>query len=233
MSRPRIVCHMVSSIDGRLHASCWTHSPSSAVKDWSAAYEAVHERLGADGWIVGRVTMAEMAKGTPHPPRVPGTPPRPMNVAHREGPFAIAVDRSGKLHFAAPGIGGDHVVVLLGRDVPDAHLAELAGDGISYVVAQDTEMALAPLLETLGDAFGARLLLLEGGGGTNGSFLAAGLVDELSVVIAPALDGGARRGVVKAGEDGLKGKVRLSLIGAEPLGHGAVHLRYAVAPDAG
>ena len=38
-------------------------------------------------------------------------------------------------------------------------------------------------------AFGIRRLLLEGGGKINGSFLAAGLIDELSILIAPVADG--------------------------------------------
>jgi riboflavin biosynthesis pyrimidine reductase len=32
-------------------------------------------------------------------------------------------------------------------------------------------------------------LLLEGGGGTNGAFLRAGLVDELNLILCPAVDG--------------------------------------------
>jgi hypothetical protein len=35
-----------------------------------------------------------------------------------------------------------------------------------------------------------------------------------------------------AEEEGLKDKLRLSLIAAEPLAHGALHLRYAVEPAA-
>jgi riboflavin biosynthesis pyrimidine reductase len=44
------------------------------------------------------------------------------------------------------------------------------------------------MLDVLGRELGIRRLLPEGGG-INGSFFAAGLVDELSVIIAPALDG--------------------------------------------
>ncbi len=71
-----------------------------------------------------------------------------------------------------------------------------------------------------------------GGAAINGSFLAEGLVDELSFLVAPALE--VRRGsdhVVEFGEEGLAGKIELSLIASEPLSHGAVHLRYkAVRP---
>jgi riboflavin biosynthesis pyrimidine reductase len=224
----RIICLMTSSIDGRLHPSRYTESPDGTSKDWSAAYAAIHDATHPDGWIVGRTTMAEMAKGDPHPPADPGTPARPHHFARTEGPFAVALDRSGKLHFTGPEIDGDHVVVLLGPDVPDTHLAELAADGVSYVVAEDVAMALTPLLKTLAQELGVEALMLEGGGHVNGSFFAAGLVDELHVVIAPALDGAPSTAIVEAGEDGLKGKVRLSLAGCERLEGGAVHLRYTV-----
>jgi len=231
--RPRIICHMTSSIDGGLHPSRYTDSPDGSAKDWTAAYEALHETFDADGWIVGRVTMAEMAKGTPHPPEDPGNVARPFLFQDRAASsFAIAPDRSGKLHFARPDIGGDHVVVLLGSAVGDAHLAELAGDGISYIVADTAEIDLPAAMRVIRRELGIETLLLEGGAGINGAFLAAGLVDELSIVLAPALDGGDGAQRIVAAGDGLKGAVQLSLLGCETLTGGALHLRYAVTPSA-
>lgn len=231
-TRPRIICLMTGSVDGRLHLSRWTESPDGALEDWSPIFERIHDEAGADGWIVGRATMAEMAKGEPHPPTGFTPPPRPHHFARREGPFAVAIDRSGKLHFAEPEIGGDHLVVLLGPDVPDNHLAELVGDGVSYVVSGDAGMAFAPMLETLAAELGVSTLMLEGGGHANGSFLEQGLVDELVVIVTPTLDGSRTSpAIVEAGE-GLKGKVTLSLKSCEPMGHGAVQLRYTVAKPA-
>jgi riboflavin biosynthesis pyrimidine reductase len=232
MTKPYIVCHMVSSIDGSLSLSKWTQSPDGSRSDWSASYEAVHEKLNADAWIVGRVTMAEMAKGKPHPAGGQITVERPHHFAAREArPFAIALDVSGKLHFAGPDINGDHVVVLLGRDVSDQHLAELAGDGVSYIVSETAELDLAAALDVLGRELGIRRLALEGGGSINGSFFAAGLVDEFSVIMAPALDGrSGSKSIVDFGEVGLAGKAELSLTSCTKLEHGAVHLIYAVKP---
>ena len=228
LDRPRICCLMSSSLDGRLHPSRWTLSPDGTTKDWSAAYEALHQELAPDGWLVGRTTMAEMAKGEPHPPAHVGSPPRPLHLSRRTGPFAMAVDRLGKLHFSKPEVDGDPVVVLLGRDVPDAHLAELVADGVSYIVAQDEGMALAPLMAMLKHELKIETLLLEGGGRVNGAFLAAGLVDELYIILAPALDGSPSPAIVEAGQAGLKGKVVLSLLACDPLDNGAIRLRYAV-----
>ncbi|MGI4732389.1 MAG: RibD family protein [Janthinobacterium lividum] len=228
--KPRVICHMLGCVDGRLHPSRYTASPDGQRRDWSATYDKVHEQLGGDGWLVGRVTMAEMSKAEPHPPAEVGQVDRPVHVARTAESYALALDRSGKLHFAKDNVGGDHVVVLLGHDVPDAHLAELANDGVSYIVAEDAQMDLAPMLELLHERFGIRRLLLEGGAGINGSLLAAGLVDELSVLVAPALDGSENVQGIVAFDRGLAGKVQLSLLAAETLDHGMVHLRYRVLP---
>lgn len=50
-----------------------------------------------------------------------------------------------------------------------------------------TDVSLA--LETLNRELGVKRLLLEGGGLTNGNLLRAGLVDELSLLLCPFVDG--------------------------------------------
>ncbi|RWE31678.1 MAG: RibD family protein [Mesorhizobium sp.] len=228
--KPHIICHMLASLDGSLHPSRYTESPDGAVPAWSGLYEKIHDDLEGDAWIVGRVTMAEMSKAGAHPPAHAGKVERPHHFARRDaGSYAVALDASGKLHFAKPDIGGDHIVVLLGRDVEDSHLAELAADGVSYIVSETADIDLAATLDVLGRELGIRRLLLEGGAGINGTFLAAGLVDELSLLVAPALDArAANQGFVEFGEAGLAGKMQLSLTRCEALAHGLVHLRYAV-----
>lgn len=229
--KPHVTCLMLSSIDGRLHPSRYTDSPDGSRKDWSAAYERVHGALGADAWLVGRVTMAEMTEGAAPKPGATAPVDRPIHVAAKADSHAVAVDPSGKLRFASGSLDGDHVIVLLGPDVADGHLAELAANGVSYVVCDDADIDFAAALGTLGGRFGIRTLLLEGGGGINGALFAAGVVDALSVLVVPALDGGThRQGIVMHGEDGLAGKVRLGFESVETLDSGIVHLRYRVHP---
>src|ERR1700755_2209121 len=117
--RPHVIFLMESSIDARFHPSRWTKSPDGTPKDWSAIYASTHDSLEADAWIVGRVTMAEMAKGSPHAPQnvTPQQRPHHFAAGHKK-PYAVALDAGGKLHFARSDVGGDHVIVLLGREVP-------------------------------------------------------------------------------------------------------------------
>lgn len=228
--RPHVICLMTSSIDGGLHPSRYTKSPDGTAKDWSGLYEGLHGQLGGDGWIVGWVTMAEMAKGEPHPPAEVGRVERPCHFARRDASqYAVALDGGGKLHFKGPDIGGDAVVVLLGPDVSDVHLAELMGDGVSYIVSDSAGIDLPHALALLRSELGIQRLLLEGGAGIVGSFLAEGLVDELHIVVAPALDGRPDIQTIVSSDDAAFADVRLSLRDCVRLDHGAVHLQYEVA----
>ena len=62
--RPKIVCHMMSSIDGLLLSDRWT-PPASGIERSALFrhYDAVGTRFAADGWIVGRKTTRAYAKG--------------------------------------------------------------------------------------------------------------------------------------------------------------------------
>jgi riboflavin biosynthesis pyrimidine reductase len=226
--KPEVILLMESSLDGKLHPSRWTASPDGERKGWSTLYERTHASLAGDAWMVGRVTMQEMSKTTAHPPvQVPAVE-RPLHVADRSAKsFAVTIDPAGRTHFSSGAVGGDHVIVLLGQDVGDAHLAELAADGVSYVVSDKPEIDLAVMLEMLNRVFGIKRLLLEGGGAINGQFLASGLVDEVNVLMAPAFDGDNTQQAIAAFPGGLAGKCELSFRSATPLEHGMVHLRYA------
>lgn len=87
---------------------------------------------------------------------------------------------------------------------------------------------LGKVLAKLRKKFGIRKLLLEGGGKINGSFLAADLIDELSVLIAPVADGSVGTPTlfdVDAGEGPAR---KLRLISVETLKGDLVWLRYKI-----
>lgn len=227
--KPDVIILMESSLDGKLHPSRWTKSPDGDRRNWSSIYERTHEALAGDAWMVGRVTMQEMSKATSHPPAEFTSVTRPLHVVQKGAKsYAIALDPSGRVHFTGGAVGGDPAIALLGRDVGDAHLAELKADGVSYIVARGAEIDLAVMLETLNTEFGIKRLLLEGGGAINGSFLAAGLVEEVNILFGPAFDGDVSQQGIVAYPQGLAGTCELRFLSAKPVEFGMVHLRYAV-----
>ena len=188
-TRPRVICHMMTSIDGRIVTEGW---PLSA--EGRRQYELLHATYEPDAWICGRVTMeqhfaagsradAEVARTYDGPPRADFVAPG----AHES--FAIAVDPRGKLRWESGDVDGDHVVAVLTERVSDEYLAALRAHGVSYLLAGRDDVDLPLALERIGARLGVRTLMLEGGGGINGGFLRAGLVDEVSLLVAPVADG--------------------------------------------
>ena len=114
--------------------------------------------------------------------------------------------------------------------VPDAHLAGLRRDGDSYIFAGERELDLGLALEVLHRELGIERLLLEGGGGSNGAFLRAGLIDEVSVAICPAVDGAkGAPSIFDSGDSdaGVPAPVTsMTFASCEVLEGGAVWLRY-------
>ncbi|MFO7197401.1 hypothetical protein QJS79_16110, partial [Enterococcus faecium] len=62
-----------------------------------AHYEKIHDGFNADGWIIGRVPMNEMAKGTERQIKNPPKLPREPHLGNRDGrKLAVGIDPSGR-----------------------------------------------------------------------------------------------------------------------------------------
>jgi riboflavin biosynthesis pyrimidine reductase len=224
--RPRVICHMMSSVDGRIVTDDWPLS-----SDGQRQYELVHEQYAADGWLCGRVTMQEHFAAGARPDaevaRIYDGPRREDFIAPgTHDSYAFAVDPHGRLLWRSGDLDSDHVVAILSERVSDDYLPELRARGVSYLLAGRAEIDLPIALSKIGARLGVRTLMLEGGGGINGSFLRAGLVDELSLLVVPVADG--RTGLPSV-FDVLGDEVeprRLTLDGVEQRAGGVVWLRY-------
>jgi len=181
---------MMASVDGRIVTDGWPISPEGRRQ-----YELVHAEYEPEGWLCGRVTMelhfAQRTRPDTEVSREYG------GIARREDfrapgdhdSFAFIADSRGRLVWDMNEIDGDHIVVLLSERVSDEYLAALRDRGISYLLAGQPEVDLSLALEKIAVQYGVRTLLLEGGGHINGGMLRAGLVDEISVLVAPVVDG--------------------------------------------
>jgi riboflavin biosynthesis pyrimidine reductase len=184
--KPHVICHMSSSLDGRTRLSRWRPKGTAS----GAVFEKLHDELGGDAWLIGRVTGQEFAKGSAYPATTDAVFPRESWFVRRDAKaYGVVLDADGKIAWGRADIGGDPIVVVLSEKVSDAHLAGLRSEGISYIFAGKTELDLGLALETLNRELGIKRLLLEGGGVANGAFLRAGLVDEISLILFPTVDG--------------------------------------------
>ncbi len=198
--RPYVICHMMASIDGRIVTDAWPELGEG----WDE-YERTGSTFEADAWLCGRITMEHFAAGVRDGNEVAREASarrsgggvaggaRPDFVAPGEHlSCAIALDPGGRLLWESNEIHGDHLVAVLTERVSDEYLARLRAVGVSYLLVgagAEGQADLAAALEKLASAFGIRTLLLEGGGGINGSMLRDGLIDEVSLLLAPVADG--------------------------------------------
>jgi len=116
-----------------------------------------------------------------------------LTVRHVVGrnPLPIVVDAGARLPLTARLLGGGRRPILAAACVDPARRTELesAGCRVWELPTERGDVDLKLLLERLGEE-GVDSVLIEGGGETAAAFLAAGLVDRVSFLIAPILIGG-------------------------------------------
>jgi riboflavin biosynthesis pyrimidine reductase len=215
---------MLPSIDGRI-----------VIRDWkldnaTREYERTAATFDADAWIIGRISMEPYAGKARVPKRknVERIAREDFIAAHDASSYAVAIDPSGKLTWRASDIDGEHVITVLTESVTDDYLAFLQSKGVSYLFGGKSRIDLAKVLQKMRSHFGIRKLLLEGGGKINGSFLAADLIDELSILVGPVADGSVGTPSLFDVEGRRAPARKLKLISMEKRAGDIVWLRYKV-----
>jgi riboflavin biosynthesis pyrimidine reductase len=229
---------MMGTVDGRIKTERWSLSAAAEKQ-----YEAVHALHQADAWMCGRETFQfdfleqrrdakfpRAAKGPPGDFIVPEQAARPKNRRAGAPVFAIAVDSSGKLRWESNVMRGDRFIVVTTDKAPAGYLADLRSKSISYLIGGRREIDFASVLARLRKHFGIRKLMLEGGGSINGALLAAGVVDEISLLVCPYADGAPSLPTVFDTSAPGRGELatRLKLIRIERRPGEVVWLRYRV-----
>ena len=119
---------------------------------------------------------------------------------------------------------------IVSEDASTEYLDYLRNLGISYIASGKGSIDLKRAVEILYNEFGVKRLGVLGGGKINGGFLAAGIVDELSLMIAPGIDG---RSGQPALFDGIENKagflpIKLELKDISNFDNGVIWIRYEI-----
>jgi len=187
--KPYVICHMCTTIDGRILSSRWADLPASVSS--GKLFETTAASFGIGAWLVGTTTMKEFADGNF---KLKAAKEHIERVDHLANPkaksFAIGADAKGVLRYKRNEVDGDHVVLLVSDQVSNDYLAHLRSAGVSYLFCGRDHVDVRIALHKIADVLGIRKLMLEGGGTFNGAVLKAGLIDEISQVIVPVIDGG-------------------------------------------
>ena len=224
--KPYVICHMMSSIDGHALTDGWDRPFK---KHANELYEKLAKQFEFDAWICGRVTMQEIAHGDDYPKGLSKAPvARTHHFAERNAArYAVSIDPHGKVAWKNNRALDSHVVEVVTEAVSDDYLAYLQSICVSYVFGGKTDIDLARVVAILADELGTKRLIVEGGPHVSGSFVNAGLVDEISVLVLPLIDGrGAHPASFEVAEDEWVMPTYLTLTSADIQEGGAVWLRY-------
>jgi 2,5-diamino-6-(ribosylamino)-4(3H)-pyrimidinone 5'-phosphate reductase len=219
MKRPRVVLHSLLSLDGKLDGF--------AVN--AGLYYELSARIPHEAVLSGSGTIVAAARQAGVDLRAPDAGETRAS-ANPERPILAVVDSGGRLtRFDWLHAGGHwrEVLIFCSRATPAQHLEHLRCRGIPHHVVGEDRVDLSAALDVLGDRHLVTTARIDAGAGLNGALLRAGLVDEISAVVAPFL-AGERGGHAMSIAEGVGQATGLELRSAEPVRSGHLWLRYRV-----
>lgn len=222
MKKPYTVCYMMMSVDARIDCSMTEYLPGDE-------YYPILDSLNADAYVTGRVTAEmEFAK----PGKFVSKSVTPINKegfykAGKANGYDVIIDTKGSLLW--DGIQNDRpLLIVTSEQANKEYLSYLEGLNISWIATGKEHVDLKRASEILATEFGVKKMAVVGGGNINAGFLAAGLLDEVIVIIGAGIDG--RKGQTSV-FDGLPidhQVTELHLEEVKSYESGAVLIRYSV-----
>ena len=202
MIKPYIVCHMMTSVDGRIDCAMTEHLPG--VQEYYDTLDALDAPTRISGRVTAELEMALPGKFEAKTAEALGKEAF-SKAADAEG-YEIVVDTHGTLLWGESAEDERPLLILTSEQVSKEYLAYLNGKHISWIACGKEHVDLKRACE----------------------ILAAGLLDEVSILIGTGIDG---RGGMQSVFDGLpmeRGVTPLKLMSVQQYGSGAVWLRYNV-----
>ena len=154
MERPYVICHILSSLDGKINGP---FMGTEAVGALGAEYGKYRTKMNADAWLYGTTTTKEFTDFRKPVLEKAGEVPDGDFVADdRAELYYISVDVDGEIGwesgtFRNKGRAPAHVIEILTASTQAAYKAYLRKTGVSYIIAGekrlDCETAMKKLYE--------------------------------------------------------------------------------------
>lgn len=187
---------MLSSLNGKIDG-VFFDSPKTA--EAAKIYGDLRETFGCQAVVYGTTTMlggyadgkvSDLKENVDDVTKEDYVNPEGKEI----GNYIIAMDPEGILAYHSSILEkksrpAAHVIEVVTENVSMEYLSYLKEKGISWIVAGEDTIDCKVMLAKLQDLFAIEKLMEAGGAVTNWSFLKEGLVDEVSIVIAPVTDG--------------------------------------------
>lgn len=228
MNRPYTVCHIFSALDGAITGNFMLMPETSAARE---QYGKLRLTFDSNAILYGTTTMLDFCDG--YVTDLPKSKPidhKDYIAPHKEDRYVVAIDRHGKLAYSDSYLERhglkQHIIEVLTKEVSDEYLAYLRKLGISYIFAGNKDLECEIAMVKLKENFGIERLVIAGGGYIDWAFADAGMIDELSLVLAPAADGEQKVTVFERSDNSINRAVALTLKDVQKLDGNSVWLCY-------
>ncbi len=220
--KPYIICHMTASVDGRIDCEM-----TEKIEPGNEYYEAL-DSLNVPTTLCGKVTAVmhyAESEAFNAPTETPLTKECFWKASDAEG-YSVVVDTMGSLTWTSDRLDGKPLICIVSERATVEYLAYLRQMNISYIATGDSSINLKRATEILAESFNVSRIGIVGGGKINGGFLDAGLLDELSLMISPGIDGRSSQPSLFDGRKDDSEPVLLRMKSATVLANGTLWIRY-------
>lgn len=219
----KIICYMMMSLDGRIDCRM-----TEKINGSDEYYDILNE-YNFDSYISGKITASmHYASGVYQARNNEEIGISSIYLPIKSKNFSIVADTYGSLKWDSNKIGNDNLLIILSEKASKEYLNYLKSLNISYIAIGKDKIDLNSVVKILSESLGIEKLGIVGGGNINASFLKCGLIDEISILIGPGIDG--RRGMASVfdGLDSDTDVFRLNLFDVKKYDNGAVLLKYTI-----
>lgn len=191
MDYPKVICHMYTTIDGKIVTDLAGYPDCLEAGD---IYD-VFTFKSSNAWGCGRETFQYLSSDEVDLSKYELKKGELTDHFEKDDIYCFAFDRKGKLFFKdAYNDYADRksrFVMVLTSSVDRRFISYLDSKGILYLICGEKELDL-PLFLTKIKKLGITTFMLCGGPQLNALFIQQDLVDEISLVICPGIQGGRK-----------------------------------------
>ena len=224
MKKPYIICHMMTSIDGRI--DCAMTSQMEGVDDYYRTLNALDVPTTVSGRVTAELEMAE--PGVFQPKETTPFGKEGFSKQADAAGYEIVVDTHGKLLWPDCAGAEKPYLIITSQQVPQEYLRYLESRHISWITCGADRIDLPRACEILAAEFGVERMGVVGGPAINTAFLNEGLLQEVSILMGPGIDGRREMPSVFDGRTMDYPLTHLHLTDVEKCASGAVWLRYSL-----
>lgn len=194
MNRPEVICHMVSTIDGKIVGQSFAEE---GLRPYLEFYVQTKQKFETQATVYGASTAKEIFVGKDmeafaRPSQITDDPDY---ICGQHAPYlVVAIDPLGEIPWKSgkpdgrPGLEDARIIVITSSQASKEYLNLLREKGIAYLISRGNEFHLTEPMEKLKSIFGIERISLQGGGLVNGTFANEKLIDKLSLVVIPFID---------------------------------------------